>query len=1046
MAIKYYVNGQLVNIQSNATFLSTQDESLDSGSLILKWNEMPNALLPQTKFKIEDTDNNETWNFIIKKDDVEIVQKGSSQVYQHNLIVEQNTSAMTKKVMRDSIFSQPTQDKVLKIHSHGYILVEYNSELGYYKTDGLLHLPLKSYSPDTEAYYKNRIHITDREKISGAKIKIETCTQRFVNIAFAGVDRINLTRGSSSTQRSYQKHEYIQLALRVYATESSTTVIDEYTFDILNGEEYIELGNEAFMGEGWYSLEYKVEPAPIYFNLDQDDIRFTRGITDIQDDVFYPNVLGMVNISLQLETYYYSLYDVLKYLKRQQEKKFCYMLHEDTPFELPTGDAQHYLESIVAPEFKFNSSDLYSAIAEIFSYIDAVPTLDVNGKLGWEFLNELNGQVLSDDNTSKNDRKNSIEDTYFVDSIVTNYQNAKQNTKVEYPARNVYRRIESDTLGVPSAENYIFKVPHKIDYVDAVFVSQPNGFEVQFNVRVDIEGRATITELNFSYVYLPHDRINIIDAVFEESLYATLPIGSENSNDPNQTNSLFYARESNFINCGGQRDSYDSPNNKIIALNYAIKMCMKALFTAYGTWSQITTPSFNDLWKVVYNIEYHGIFDGRTKEENRENRCKDTGLFVAQASSSVDLNRMGTNMLGVISKLGNEESNVQFDMSAYGSRVRKGTQYEDANGIKWVITTVKTTFSTTSGKVFNECTLSKNYNSIGKFVSINQEKRFYEISEKLTSKGYENITEYIYFSLYGIGPLETSCIKILAIQTMLYKTLGVGSSSYSDVQYATIQTYNKDSAVSTNRDEVLLPIHCYGLGNSICFEMGYEHPLSAGNVLLGTSTTGDPLHNDVVLYAGDNGFADKMDITIYKNSRNYESYDFPKIPSGFNLAAQKMIEIPEMHYYKRPNEIFHLNYEISFMPYFKEVEDDFGVSHYESEEIFIGKAFIDFNGIISNTKSLGKLYLYTGDDEYSIRDTRCRGDIIYNATISITLNSNKTGWIEIRIPSAPQYDSESGKAWAIGTRDGQLVIGVNQVYLNTKLWTLFFAASGKKLY
>lgn len=1045
MAIKFYVNGHLVNIQSNAAFLSTQDESLDSGTLVLEWNEMKNALLPQTKFDIEDTTNNETWNFIIKKDDVECVKKGSTTVWQHNLTVEQNTSSLTKKVMRDSIFSQPVQDKILKIHSHGYILTAYKRDEddpddpnGYFLSDQAMHMPIKSYSPDVEDYYHNRILITDREKIRGAKVKIESCTQRFVSIAYAGVDRINFTRNSD--QRTYNKHGQLYLIIRMYNAESGGTEINHYSFEVPSQATEVALDDNAFMGEGWYTLEYNDRP---YFeNLTQDDIRFTRNVGEVVDNVYYPNVLAMINIELTFNTYYYTLWDVLNYLRKQQLKTFCYQNHEDSPFEMPSGEAQQYLSKIVAPEFKFNGCDLYTAIAEVFNYIDAVPTLDKNNVLGWEFLNDVNNL----DVRPKTDEKTMLEDTYFVDAVVTNYQNAKQNTKIEYPARNVYRRISTDVFGIPSPENYILQVPHKIDYIDDVFVSQTNSFEVFFKTRIDIEGRATITEVNYSPVYLPHDRISIKDSVYEETLYNSLEIGSENAITPNRNNTIFYARESNFINCGGLRDSFDNVGSQFVALNKAIYLSMKYLFSAFGAWSTFTTPTFADLWKIEYNIEYHGIFDGRSKEEYRENRCKDTALFVAQASSSADLNRMGTNMLGVISKLGNEEKNVQFDMSAYGSRVKKGAIYVDDNGYKWVITNVKTTFSTSSDKVFNECTLSKNYNSIGKFTSINQEKRFYEISEKLTSKGYENITEYIYFSLSEIEPLETSCLEVEGIMAIFSQTLG-SSNVYSGAEYSTLVTYDKANAISTDRNEVLLPIHTYGLGDSICFEMGFESPLSAGTKLVGTASTSDPLHSESVLYAGDKGFADKFDIEIYGRQTFFESYDFPLIPTGFKQSASRLVEIPEMHYYKRVNEILHLNYQVAFKPYQKETTDQFGVSRYEAEEIYIGKAFIDNNGIIPNAESLGQLYLYCSDDEeYSIRDRECLGDIAFQSSVSVTYYANKTGYIEVTIPSSPQYDSVSGKSWAIGTRDGKLVIGVNQKYENTKSLKLYFSASGKKLY
>lgn len=1044
MAIQYYVNDNLVNIQSNAAFLSTQDESLDTGTLVLEWNNMPNALLPQTKFKIVDTDNNETWNFIIKRDEVELIQRGNIQIWQHNLTVEQNTSGLSKKVIRDSNFIQPVQNKVLTIHSHGYLLVKYNTTAQQFQTDGIMHLPLKSYNPDTVGYYRNRILIEDREKISGAVVKVESCTQRFLNIATTMTQRMIMTR--TVEQISYQNHGRIPLSLKMYNAPTGGSLINSYDFYVEEGQEYAYLGDDAYMGDGWYELQYDGD---IYFsNLTQDEIRFTRNTQDIFDDTYYPSVLGMISIEMKLNTYYYSLWDILNILRKQQMKTFCYISHEESPYEMPTGDAKNYLSRIVAPEFKYNSSDLYSAVAEVFSYIDAIPTIDNDGVLGWEFLNNLNGKVLEERYDKKRDQKTMIEDTYFVDAVVTNYQNAKQETKIEYPARNVYKRISSNVTGVPSPENYIMEVPHRIDYIDNVYVNVDIDFELEFNVRIDVEGYAQYNAVSYHSVILPHGRINIRDAIYEASLYETLEIGSESSYEPNRNNTLFYNRETNFINCGGLRDSYDHVGDQFVAIDAAITMCMRLLFTSFSTWSLVIIPNLVDIWKIQYNIEYHGIFDGRVKEENRQNRCQDTGLFVAQASSSADLNKMGTNMLGVISKLGNEERNVQLDMSSYGNRIKKGTQYEDLDGQKWVITNVKTTFSTSSGKVFNECTLSKNYNSIGKFTSVNQEKRFYEISEKLTSKGYENITEYIYFSaLMNIGLLEVSCIEILALQTIFNKTLGYGTGTYSGAQYATIQTYDKAQSISTDRKEVLIPMHSYGLGNAICFEMGFENSLSAGTVLRNDATTGKPLFNEVILYSGDKGFSDKFDINIYGRETFYASDEFPVIPNGFNLPAQKLFEIPEMYYYKRPNEILHINYSIQFLPFAKKVDDSFGVPHYEAEEIFIGKEFIDKNAIVSNTQSLGRLYLYLSNDEqYTISDLYCKGDRIDVASIEVTISSNKSGVITVTIPSAPQYDEEKGISWAIGTEDGKLVFGINQIFDYTKTWHLYFSASGKKLY
>ena len=1040
MAINYYLNNRLVKIDTNACFVSTQDETLDSGTLILEWDNMPNAILPQTKFRIEDTSNNDVWDFVIKKDDVEVIKKGTSQLYQHNLTVEQNTSSMTKHCLRDSVFAQPTQDKKCVIHSHGHMMVHYNTETNEFETDGHMIMPMKSSSPYEEAYYRTKVYISSREKFNTISFKVESMLQKFNSINVLN-GLMTITRDSVRTK--YNGHFTLYLRLNKYDNENDATPSDYYDFEIpAQATEFLLTG--GYMHEGWYELVYRENPE--FYELSQSDISFNRNTSElVKDDTDYPTLLGMVTIEAQFNTYYWTLYDVISQLRKQNMREFN-RHSENALFNMPTGDCANFLQSIVAPEFKFNSVDVFTAVSEVLNYVDAVPTIDRTNHLAFEFLNDIGTYY----NGYANDRKKSLEDTYFVDALISNYQNGKQPTPVDYPARKVYRRVTANTLGIVARESYIMQVPHQIDYIQDCYIELTSQLQIRYDAYLIYDFMTVNQEILYENVVLPYGRINIKEALYESTLYSTLSIGSENSGYPNQKNTLQYSRGSNEIKIGVFDYSYNNPNQEYIVMNKAIDLCVRNLFTAMdGTFSKVfQQPTQPSLWNMRYSITYFGIFDGRMKQESREHRYNGS-VFAAQSSANTDLNRMGTNMEGLIAKLGNEETNIQFDMSAYGSRIKKGSCFIDSNGFKWIATSVKTTFSTSSSKVFNEVNFTKNYNGIGKFTSINQEKRFYEISNQLTSKGYDCITEYIYFSTEAITDNDD---KFGMTNTMMRILLNGTLTDMPEYQanYAAVETYDYED-VYVARPQVQIPLHIYGAGNSLCFEMGYEHPLSAGTTLSGDGSIDGKLSNDAVMYSGDNGFAEKLDAKIYAASNSTASDEFPLIPTALLNNSSLLLTIDEYKYFKRSNEILHFNYQIAFMPHRKTTNTDiYGGKRDIVEDVFIGQALVNNNAIIPNRKKFGDLWLYISEnesDQYSIRDIKCRGTKLtrIGTYLSITHQAYGRGYIDIEITSSsPTY--QSGYSWAIGDENGNLLIGVNKKFSDTKHWRLYFAASGNKIY
>jgi hypothetical protein len=196
---------------------------------------------------------------------------------------------------------------------------------------------------------------------------------------------------------------------------------------------------------------------------------------------------------------------------------------------------------------------------------------------------------------------------------------------------------------------------------------------------------------------------------------------------------------------------------------------------------------------------------------------------------------------------------------------------------------------------------------------------------------------------------------------------------------------------------------------------------------------------------------EKLDAKIYAASNSTASDDFPLIPSTLLNNSSLLLSIEEYKYFKRSNEILHFNYQIAFMPHRKSTSTDiYGCMRDTVEDVFIGQALVNNNAVIPNRKKFGELWLYISEEEneqYSIRDIKCRGTKLtrIGTYLSVTHQAYGRGYIDIEITSSsPTY--QSGYSWAIGDENGNLLIGVNQKFSDTKHWRLYFAASGNKIY
>ena len=193
MALKFYINSiadtNQINVQTNSA-VTENIGTFDNGVLPLEWNDNPHAILPNAKLFIVDTSNNDTWCFIVIADDVSVVKKGSNTIYQHNLTISQNTNELTKHIIRNHIFSQPANRKIVGI---------YNNTFG----TGSIRL----FEPPTEVWKKKRPEINavlnSRMKLTGNPIvKISTQSVKFQNSSIETQTTSTSIRSTKSSRRA----------------------------------------------------------------------------------------------------------------------------------------------------------------------------------------------------------------------------------------------------------------------------------------------------------------------------------------------------------------------------------------------------------------------------------------------------------------------------------------------------------------------------------------------------------------------------------------------------------------------------------------------------------------------------------------------------------------------------------------------------------------------------------------------------------------------------------------------------------------------------
>lgn len=690
-------------------------------------------------------------------------------------------------------------------------------------------------------------------------------------------------------------------------------------------------------------------------------------------------------------------------------------------YELPNGELKKELESIIAPDFFFTNESVYDCLFDIYSYLDAVPRLDENNRLTITYLNDYSEE--KDIKAKLVGYNSKLKDTHFTNGLLTYYQNSRIDKTCFTPNKNQFRRVASNNVGVlGDSSQYKIMTDQKIDYIKHLYLH----FEKDLGINVNDS-----VKYSFENGFL--ESIDRANTCLTDEVWSTLdcPILDESYGNENQLNRMHYKQGEKTIAFMQQT------TNGIFTVNsiHSLLVNQLALYLGFdATWVKVSTDP--NPREIYYQIEYKPQLSGVAKVESPQ--TKELGEErITQSSSGALLSKMGKNSLGQAIITGNPSRSVSVQVSSFDKRFKVGEYYTDEDNEKWVINKASTT-------IFNDfciqtLQLTKNFNNLSMFIRQDKQKRFSEISTSITAKSEDVYTDYIYFSSNPIDmATETIHLSNAFIKQSLINTFSSVSAVECNLDLICMTPYadgesifNEEIKIGKEESEVVnedyyisVPFVKYGYGNTINYEMGFDNPVSGGT-LLGQYAYDWFTDKYKIIYSKytDNfGFLDNFDLTFRcSTEQDIETYKYlPYIKkqtaeSGFWCGG-----FTKLNYYKKPNEIFGLNYQICFL----------GSSPTKD---LLGDYFIKNSSFITG-KNESELYIYVNGN-YNILDMKASGEELSPIKYVSTTTDKETGAIILNLGVGATKDYDS---WCVCDADKNLVMAFNNSIANGEYFKIYF--------
>lgn len=1029
---KFYINSistaNEIRVKNGVSITETLDESLDSSSFTLAFTGDKEPLKPRTKVII--VNDNETQVFIVANDSVTVASK-NPLTYIHTVTLVQSTRELSNHLIRNSQFAQPSNTKAgAMFHQIG--------TLKYYANKWNFDYFINYFDdPDgVEEVAKRVVPITKNSKLANGIVSFWYAIGNYesTNESLAGYRLYNFLDWNGAG------FELQSIQVRIQSTMGNVTIIktlnnvlpnSEVTFKLTKSE--IEQIEQGIAQSTQNSGEITISVAETGTHLAPKQIVISSDTADTQK--YY---LFFYALDFSFESFYYTLYDVLEQVRDDYKLEDAVSSRESL-FELPTtGEFYTTLKETVAPNFTFTQSTMFDAVSEVCRFLDGAPTLSNDNEIGIEYFNDLSGNKYVFENETT-DESIVLSENNYVNKLITYYQNARIENSLFYPSENAYAYPRPRKLGVITTDDWWIDTGNAIDYVVGAKVYW-NGFDdTKFKndtsfPSTQYENETTTVTVFFGEATLPpilKKGFNISSRIFEKSFWSLLPQDyGDNIYIHAKTNTLWYEHGDTGVYVGCLEENI---NGQTYVIGNVIKGAVVDYIGSFDV-SLANISGTDSPRKISMQVEYMPLLNGRVSVEGNETK-KDGESLSEQANGNTLLERLGVNMYGLVAKLGVPALSLTTRFKKYSERVKKGDIWTDENGENWIANTVTTTIY--NDYCFCRVEFTKNFNKLSNYISVNRAKRFYEISNDLTVKSEDNLIDYLYFTTKESDTENNTPIRMNA--DGMFVLLGYICQNDNDknilskADYALITTSNEGNAVASS---IYLPINGYGSGSSICFEMSFNSPVSAGTYL---GTEGQYISSTVAkscFYSTDYGFFDNITINgfiSYKDRIITPNENFPNCVNTDYENQFNIFTIQDLKYTKRPNEVFALNYQLTCLS--KNVN-----------EVFFGRRFINENSLISNVNqdlSLRGFKLVTSrTHKYSILDTKVVYDnVVSNNAIfeSSQINNN------VALIQTTEQTSQPCISWAIADESDNIILAFNQTRSSGDTFDFYVFTSNKRL-
>jgi len=710
---------------------------------------------------------------------------------------------------------------------------------------------------------------------------------------------------------------------------------------------------------------------------------------------FTNNNLQACSIKLELKATYKqnTLYGVLEKIIKRQQAEYGY--GNKTPlFYLPSETTTYgqVLVNTIAPEFTFTGLTVFQAVSQVLETIDALPVFSYDKSTDrlYLYFEYTNGKSVTGTQSKATIAKqsgfstNNAEEKY-VNGVLTNFTKAERIRTFPAQGGSSYAPCGLKNYGVPELADYALVVDKPIKYINSVVLEAM----VKYIVCYD-DG----TKHGLAYAFVKTE-VDITDFIYDEATYSSALIEdgsypSDNHNIRMQMNCLKFRKGTRYIDIGNKATTEWNIQYRTFD-NMVDIVCDKAM----GIWAQnVQVPSAGEVPDQAYGVEIQTIYantwignskgdfstirfrceyasdlDGRLQIESIKPK-KDGQMNVSASGASIDIGKLGLNMLGVSMRTGVPTMTCTQMIGSWDERIKKGALcvYDGEN---WIAT--KCNYQTLGDKeILGTIEFTKDFNGLSKRIALNQSKRFSNISDNLIQKSEVNIVNYVYaypeLTRSLSVPSDNMPINISNIVKLIAKAFG--NKCTNDTAEAGFARYYLDPVSSGVRD-VYMPLVTYGSGNCLCFETSFNDPISAG-IRMDVSRANNGkwwwdyasavgtkrYFGKDVKYATDEGYAESVSIDYVVDTGNIPT-TYPYIPSS---GSTKIGTLNDLKFYKMPNEILAVNYELAFLPY-NETRD---------RGVYFGKRFFDLIGDTPR-QNFNARFKYQTDPDYRY-DPTCRKD------------------------------------------------------------------------